>query len=192
MKRDPVSPGLVPHFLAKATMTSETSKPPANHRRRKAGLLQIKHWIFALYDRAIDFIVIGLVFVMLVLLLLSFFDVLVNLKAIVETLIGHADVESGFRTLIGNVLDVFVVMELFNTFMGYARTRHVRLSALLDVTIVFALREMLIKLYDKQVPIEMLLTLAGIILALVIARTLTSRYSPARNGKHMPSGDVFE
>jgi uncharacterized membrane protein (DUF373 family) len=156
---------------------------PAARRRWDAVLQKFKHWIFKLYDRAIDVIVIGLVFVMLVLLLLSFFDVVLNLKEMIGALLDHADVESGFRNLIGNVLDVFVVMELFSTFMGYARTRHVRLSALLDVTIVFALRETLIKLYEKQVPIEVLLALAGIILVLVIARTLTARYSPSRPAK---------
>ncbi len=150
------------------------------------GTQLLKHWIFTLYDRALDVIVIGLVFVMLVLLVLSFADVLFNLKAMIVTLVTATDTggETEFHALIGNVLDVFVVMELFNTFMGYVRTRHVRLSALLDVTIVFALREMLIKLYDKQAPLEMLVGLAGIILVLVVARTLTARYSPVGGGRH--------
>lgn len=164
-------------------MPTEIPHDPAAQRKWDVTLQKFKNGIFKLYDRAIDVIVIGLVFVMLVLLLLSFFDMVLNLKEMIRTLFAHADVESGFRDLIGNVLDVFVVMELFNTFMGYARTRHVRLSALLDVTIVFALRETLIKLYEKQVPIEVLLTLAGIILVLVIARTLATRYSPAHPAK---------
>ncbi|TAL85430.1 MAG: hypothetical protein EPN74_08075 [Rhodanobacter sp.] len=166
-------------------MSSEPSKLPANDPRhgQKWGTQQLKHWIFALYDRALDVIVIGLVFVMLVLLVLSFADVLLNLKGMIVTLVTGSGGETEFHALIGNVLDVFVVMELFNTFMGYVRTRHVRLSALLDVTIVFALREMLIKLYDKQAAIEMLAGLAAIILVLVIARTLTARYSPVRGDK---------
>jgi uncharacterized membrane protein (DUF373 family) len=72
--------------------------------------------------------------------------------------------------LVERVLDVVILIELFNTFMEYARTRHIRLSNLLDVTIVFALRETLIQLYAQVFSAADLLTLCVLVIVLVIAR----------------------
>lgn len=145
----------------------------------------VRKVIFDLYDRTIDVIIMGLVFVMLVLLLISFLDVILNIKTMLVDAFGAHGGEIEFRSLVGNVLDVFVVIELFNTFMGYMRTRHIRLSMLLDVTIVFALREMLLKLYDHAVAMPVLLMLGGVILVLVICRTLTHRF-PSMGSKNNP------
>ncbi|EQD72666.1 hypothetical protein B1A_05340, partial [mine drainage metagenome] len=69
-------------------------------------------------------------------------------------------------------------IELFATFTSYVRTRHVRMTQLLDVTIVFALREMLVKLYGNRFSAEELIGLCVIIILLIIGRSLTGRYSP--------------
>lgn len=142
--------------------------------------VSLKRTIFRLYDRTIDSVMVGLVFIMLVLMLLAFLDVLLDIRTMLLDAFGHRGGEVEFRTLVGDVLDVFVVVELFNTFMTYVRTRRVRMSTLLDLTIVFALREMLIKLYDRDVSVATLMTLSGVILTLVVCRTLTSRFSPQR------------
>lgn len=139
----------------------------------------LKRTIFRLYDRTIDSVIVGLVFIMLVLLLLAFLDVLLDIRTMLLDALSHRGGEVEFRTLVGDVLDVFVVVELFNTFMTYVRTRRVRMSTLLDLTIVFALRELLIKLYDQNMSTTVLMTLSAVILVLVICRTLTSRLSPA-------------
>ncbi|OYV84842.1 MAG: hypothetical protein B7Z64_06910, partial [Acidiphilium sp. 21-68-69] len=82
------------------------------------------------------------------------------------------------RVLVEQILDVVILIELFNTFMDYARTRRIRLSTLLDVTIVFSLREVLIKLYGQKFSAEDILTLVVVIIVLVIARSITMRFSP--------------
>jgi uncharacterized membrane protein (DUF373 family) len=78
------------------------------------------------------------------------------------------------RVLVERVLDVIILIELFNTFMEYARTRHIRLSNLLDVTIVFSLREILIKLYAQVFDPGDLLALCILVIVLVVARSITS------------------
>ena len=138
--------------------------------------------ILRIYDRAIDIIVIGLVLVMIVVMVFSFFDVLINVWNLIPSVETKAVNEGEFRDLIVNVLDVFVVIELFTTFTGYVKTRHVRLTQLLDVTVVFALRELLVKLYaDVQMP-QQLIGLCVIVILLVLARSLTSWISPRTGG----------
>lgn len=134
--------------------------------------------ILRIYDRAIDVIIIGLVLVTIVVAGFAFFDVLVNVWRLIPDL-RSSTVDAGeFRDLIVTVLDVFVLIELFDTFTGYVRTHHVRLTQLLDVTVVFALRELLVMLYAKSLAPEKLIGLCIVVILLVLARSLTSRISP--------------
>ena len=152
--------------------------------------MPIAQAIFKLYDRTINVIMLVLVFMMLCVLLLSFYEVIVNMKDLLGDLLKGLGSDVDFRDLVGNVLDVFIVIELFSTFMDYVKTRRVRLSTLLDVTVVFALREMLLKLYDQKFSTPILLTLSAVILILVISRTLTTRYSPRSLGSKASKGSV--
>ncbi|WP_198962663.1 phosphate-starvation-inducible PsiE family protein [Mangrovitalea sediminis] len=139
----------------------------------------LKNWILSLYDRAVDIVMIGLVLVMLVVLLFGFVDVLTNLIHLIPGFRTSGIDEPEFREMVANVLDVFIIVELFSIFTNYLRTRHVRLSTLLDVTIVFALRELLIKLYATTFSNEQLLGLCLIVLLLVICRSIAGRFSTA-------------
>lgn len=138
--------------------------------------------ILRIYDRAIDVIIIGLVLIMIVVMAFAFFDVVMNVWRLIPDVKSNTVNAEDFRNLIGTVLDVFVLIELFDTFTSYVKTRHVRLTQLLDVTIVFALRELLVKLYAHSFVATELIGLCAIIILLVLARSLTSRLSPRAGG----------
>lgn len=146
----------------------------------------IKQWILTLYDSVVDVIMIGLVLLMLVVLGFAFYDVLTNLIHLIPGFRTSGVDEPEFRELVGNVLDVFVVVELFSTFINYLRTGHVRLSTLLDVTVVFALRELLVKLYSAEFSNEQLIGLCLVVIMLVVARSITGRFPP----KTTPASDL--
>jgi uncharacterized membrane protein (DUF373 family) len=63
--------------------------------------------------------------------------------------------------------------------MEYARTRRIRISNLVDVTIVFALREILIKLYAQVFSSSDLLALCVVVIVLVIARSVITTFPGA-------------
>lgn len=138
--------------------------------------------ILRMYDRAIDVIIIGLVLIMIVVMGFAFFDVVMNVWRLIPDVKSNTVNAEDFRNLIVTVLDVFVLIELFDTFTSYVKTRHVRLTQLLDVTVVFALRELLVKLYANSFAASQLIGLCGIIILLVLARSLTSRLSPRAGG----------
>ena len=139
-----------------------------------------KPLILRLYDLIVDGIIIGSVLLMLVALLFSFFDVVDITAHIAAHLHPLTTDEETFRSLVTNVLDIFIVIELFSTFTGYARTRHIKLSPLLDVTIVFALREILIKLYANAFAIKDLIGLCLVVIILVMARSMSVNFSPLK------------
>ena len=138
----------------------------------------VRDLILRIYDRAIDVVIIGLVLVTIVVMGFAFFDVLVNVWRLIPDLRSSTVDAGDFRDLIVTVLDVFVLVELFNTFTGYVRTHHVRLTQLLDVPVVFALSELLVMLYAKSLAPEKLIGLCIVVILLVLARSLTSRVSP--------------
>lgn len=138
----------------------------------------MRELILRIYDRAIDVIVIGLVLVMIVVMGFAFFDVVLNVWHLIPNVRSNTVDAGDFRNLIVTVLDVFVLIELFGTFTIYVKTRHVRLTQLLDVTVVFALRELLVKLYANSLVPEKLIGLCIVVILLVLARTLTGRIRP--------------
>ena len=138
--------------------------------------------ILRMYDRAIDVIIIGLVLIMIVVMGFAFFDVVMNVWRLIPDVKSNTVNAEDFRNLIVTVLDVFVLIQLFDTFTSYVKTRHVRLTQLLDVTVVFALRELLVKLYANSFAASQLIGLCSIIILLVLARSLTSRLSPRAGG----------
>jgi uncharacterized membrane protein (DUF373 family) len=141
---------------------------------------ELKVLIFRLYDTAVDAVIIGVIPLMLIALGFAFFDALITTIHMIPTLAPARQNEIEFRTLVEHVLDVVILIELFNTFMEYARSRHIKISTLLDVTIVFALREILIKLYAQNFSSRDLVALCIVVIVLVISRSLTARFSPLK------------
>lgn len=140
----------------------------------------MKDLILRIYDRAIDVIVIGLVLVMIAVMAFAFFDVVRNVWDLVPILQSSTVDAEEFKNLILNVLDVFVLIELFGTFTVYVKTHHVRLTQLLDVTVVFTLRELLVKLYANSLSPSAMIGLCVVVILLVLARSLTGVLSPQK------------
>ena len=139
---------------------------------------RLKKLVLLGYGIVVDGVIVCLIFLMLIVLVLSFASVVVATFHMVPVLRPSSFEEQDFRLLVENVLDVFIVIELFGTFTEYVRSRHVRISGLLDVTIVFTLREMLVKLYAQRFAVDELIGLCLIALVLVIARSISGRFPP--------------
>jgi uncharacterized membrane protein (DUF373 family) len=161
-------------------MSAET-QDPAPAARPHADLRRL---VFRTYDRAVEFIILGVIPLMLIALFFAFLEAVISTAHMIPLLHsvapGDAEMspdEVALRLLVDRVLDVVILIELFNTFMEYARTRHIRLSNLLDVSIVFALREILIKLYAQVFSSIDLLALCVVVIVLVVARSITSDFS---------------
>jgi len=142
------------------------------------GFANIKNLIQRAYDTTIDVIVYGLILLMLVTLVMAFLDVLMDTIHVIPSMTSIKLNDAVFRDLVVSVLDVFVVIELFSIFINYVKMHRIRLSLLIDVTAVFILREMIIKIYAKSDSRDELLVLAVLLVVMVIARSITGRYSP--------------
>jgi uncharacterized membrane protein (DUF373 family) len=138
----------------------------------------VRALVFRVYDHAVEFIILGIIPLMLVALTFAFIQALIGTFAMWPLIHGSEPDAAALRDLVERVLEVVILVELFNTFMEYARTRRIRLSNLLDLTIIFALREILIQLYAQIFSSADLLTLCVLVIVLVIARSITAGFSP--------------
>jgi uncharacterized membrane protein (DUF373 family) len=147
----------------------------------------LRRLVFRTYDRAIDLLILGVIPLMLIALVFAFIEAIIGMTHMIPLIQGASPDDSfspdevALRMLVDRVLDVIILIELFNTFMEYARTRHIRLSNILDVTIVFALREILIKLYAQNFSSTDLLALCVVVIVLVLARGVTTSFSRDRD-----------
>jgi len=150
------------------TKAAHESAPPAALSNGTRDL------VFRIYDRAVELVILGVIPMMLVSLGFAFIQAMISTASMFPLASIMASDEVAMRGLVERVLDVVILIELFNTFMEYARTRHIRLSNLLDVTIVFSLREILIQLYAQEFSSADILTLCALVIVLVIARSIAT------------------
>jgi uncharacterized membrane protein (DUF373 family) len=168
---------------------TEASGAEAPGPESKGSAAHLRRVVFRLYDRAVEFVILGVIPLMLIALAFAFIEALIGTAHMIPLIHSTAPDDStspdevALRLLVARVLDVVILIELFNTFMEYARTRRIRLSNLLDVTIVFALREILIKLYAQVFSSTDLLALCVVVIVLVIARGITTGFLIERDGK---------
>jgi uncharacterized membrane protein (DUF373 family) len=161
---------------------TETKKAAASTERPHKDLRRV---VFSLYDRAIEFVILGVIPLMLIALAFAFIEALYGTAHMIPLIHAVSPDDSAspdevaLRELVNRVLDVVILIELFNTFMEYARTRRIRISNLVDVTIVFALREILIKLYAQVFSSSDLLALCVVVIVLVIARSVITTFPGA-------------
>ncbi len=149
----------------------------------------LRRLVFNTYDRAVELVILGVIPLMLIALAFAFIEALIGTVHMFPLIHAFAPDDTmspdeiALRELVARVLDVIILIELFNTFMEYARTRHIRISNILDVTIVFALREILIKLYAQVFSATDLLALCAVVIVLVVARGITTGFSAERETK---------
>lgn len=136
--------------------------------------------IFRGYDIAVDTVILGVIPLMLIALVYGFVEAVISTVHMVLTMGPAVSEALDLRGLVERILDVVILIELFHTFTDYAKTRKIRLSMLLDMTIVFALREILIKLYAQKFSARDLVALGIVVIVLVIARSVAMWFSPAQ------------
>ena len=96
----------------------------------------------------------------------------------VGTVIFKNDLKEAFSFTVTNLLTFFVLLELFKSLVEYFREHRLKLTFIIDATLVFILREVMIGLYQHQFAALQIAALALLALVLGAVRTLAIIYSP--------------
>jgi uncharacterized membrane protein (DUF373 family) len=88
------------------------------------------------------------------------------------------ELKEAFSFTVTNLLTFFIILELFKSLVEYFREHRLKLTFIIDATLVFILREVMISLYQHQSPPLLVMALAFLALVLGAVRTLAIIYSP--------------
>ncbi len=157
------------------TLPAMEQEPPANY----SSVTGLRGVILRFYGKTLDVIVSILVFLMLLTLFIALWNLIGDLSDTFQTLQQDHVISS----LVSDVLSVFVLIELFRTFTDYLEFHRIRLRVLLEVAIVFILRELFIGLYAHRLgPLDLLAT-AALLAVLIGGRIAAVRFNPSRHGQ---------
>jgi uncharacterized membrane protein (DUF373 family) len=89
-----------------------------------------------------------------------------------------SELKEAFSFTVTNLLTFFIILELFKSLVEYFREHRLKLTFIVDATLVFILREVMISLYQHDSPPLLITALAFLALVLGALRTLAIIYSP--------------
>ena len=93
-------------------------------------------------------------------------------------IMASSDLKEAFGFTVTNLLTFFIILELFKSLVEYFREHRLKLTFIVDATLVFILREVMIGLYQHQSTPLQIAALAFLTLVLGGVRTLAIIYSP--------------
>jgi len=89
-------------------------------------------------------------------------------------------IDAVFKTLVTDILGMIVALELFRGLTDYLELHRVRLTIIVEVTLVFVLREVMISLYQHKMVWQEMLAMSVLIAVLGALRTLAIVRSPGK------------
>ena len=89
-----------------------------------------------------------------------------------------SELKETFSFAVTNLLTFFILLELFKSLVEYFREHRLKLTFIIDATLVFILREVMIGLYQHQNAPLQIAAFAVLALVLGVVRTLAIIYSP--------------
>ena len=111
--------------------------------------------------------VIAIVFsVMLVFITISIIIGVFRLFFILGQLIIHDELTKDYQQIIFNVLTLFILIELSRSLIDYFNTNRLRLTFIVDATIVFVLRELMVQLFEHSIMPDQILALSTLLFVL--------------------------
>jgi uncharacterized membrane protein (DUF373 family) len=128
----------------------------------------------AFFNRVMDLFFKSMIFFVVLVLGVG----LVRLFLEVWKIISGNNPREAFGFTVTSLLTFFIILELFKSLIEYFREHRLKLTFIVDATLVFILREIMIGLYQHQSTPLMLAALAFLALVLGGLRTLAIVYSP--------------
>ena len=121
----------------------------------------------------------SIIFTLFVLELILSGGLMLNLlKIFYDIYLSYPNINEVIKHLINNALSMFILIEIIKSINDYIRFRRIRISVVLDVSIIILLRELVLGLYQHSISEKFAIILSGIIFILIIARAIAVKFSP--------------
>ncbi len=131
--------------------------------------------IQAVFDKVLSWIINVIILFIIVILVIG----LVKTLYATKTLINSESLNFNLSHIVADILSFLVMVELFRSFIEYFKAGRIRLHTMIDPSIIFIVRELIVKLYMHQELTGSLLISFGVLLfSLGLIRTMAILVSP--------------
>ncbi|WP_299238505.1 phosphate-starvation-inducible PsiE family protein [Sulfurihydrogenibium sp.] len=96
---------------------------------------------------------------------------------------SYPNINEIIKHLINNALSMFILIEIIKSINDYIYYKRIRISVVLDVSIIILLRELVLGLYQHTISESFAIMITGIIFIMIIARAITIKFSPNNYNK---------
>lgn len=112
--------------------------------------------------------------------ILSLGLVLYIIKIGIDFYDNYENINNLIKYLITDALSMFILLEIIKSINDFIYHKRIRISLMLDVSIIILLRELVLGVYQHTISESFSVVLTGIVFVLVIGRVLAIKYSPAK------------
>lgn len=124
--------------------------------------------------KIVDIIIRLMIPFIILALLLGVARICLDLRGIWQS----STIAQGFTTLVTNILSMFIVIELLRSILDYFEIHRLRLTFIIDGSLVFIIREIMVGIYQHQISHPEVIAFSILLLVIGIIRTLAILYSP--------------
>lgn len=126
-----------------------------------------------IFKMIIDSVTVIVLYILLLALLVGVINILMDIKSILFGTLG-----GGFGQIVSSVLTIFVLIDLFKTFIDFREHEEIRITYVTDATILIVMREIAAGVYDQRFDFQFILGLSTLLLILGIIKALAVKYPP--------------
>ncbi|MDG6244641.1 MAG: phosphate-starvation-inducible PsiE family protein [Methanolobus sp.] len=131
-----------------------------------------------IFDIVIRFVTYSVLYILLIAIIVGLLNILINVAIIIYELLGGNFIHVSFIDVVVSVLTIFVLIDLFKTFIDYREHKRIRLTYITDATILIVLREIAAGVYTHHIEYEFIISISVLLVALGFIRLIATKYSP--------------
>ncbi len=131
-----------------------------------------------IFDTVIRFVTYAVLYILLIAIIVGLLSIVINVGIIVYEILGGNFTHVSFIDVVVSVLTIFVLIDLFKTFIDYRENKRIRLTYIADATILIVLREVAAGVYTHHIEYEFIISISILLLALGLIRFIATKYSP--------------
>jgi uncharacterized membrane protein (DUF373 family) len=124
-----------------------------------------------IFKMIIDLVTIVILYILLLALIVGVINILLNIKSILFGTLG-----GGFGQIVSSVLTIFVLIDLFKTFVDFREHEEIRITYVTDATILIVMREIAAGVYAQRYDYQFILGLSTLLLILGVIKALAIKY----------------
>lgn len=128
-----------------------------------------------IFEKSLQYIINILILYIIIVLLVGLGKTLIEIKL----LFNGESIGKDFTQVVTDVLTFLVIIELFRGFVEYFKAKRFKLHSMMDPSIIFVVRELIVSLYShKDFSWTTLTGFGFLIFCMGLVRTLAVKYSP--------------